>query len=171
MIVDKKAAKVHVFDATGRLTGTAPVLLGLARGDDSVPGIGQRKLAEVHPFERTTPAGRFVTQPGRNLADEPVVWIDYDAAVSMHRVRATVASERRLARLASPSAADNRISYGCINVPASFYDSVVWPAFSVAPAIAYVLPDRKPLREVFVDLPDVDDSAQAVTTRTRSLAS
>jgi len=100
-----------------------------------------------------------------------VVWIDYDAAVSMHRVRATVASERRLARLASPSAADNRISYGCINVPASFYDSVVWPAFSVAPGIAYVLPDRKSLREVFVDLPDVDDSAQAVTTRTRSRAS
>ena len=26
MVVDKKAAEVHVFDATGRLVGTAPVL-------------------------------------------------------------------------------------------------------------------------------------------------
>ena len=28
------------------LLGAAPVLLGLARGDDSVPGIGSRKLAD-----------------------------------------------------------------------------------------------------------------------------
>lgn len=171
MIVDKKAAEVHVFDATGRLTGTAPVLLGSARGDHSVPGIGQSPISAVRPFERTTPAGRFVTAPGRNLDGEPVVWIDYEAAVSMHRVRATVARERRLARLASASAADNRISYGCINVPVSFYESVIWPAFSREPGIAYVLPDKKPLHEIFVGLPEGADSAQAVPARTRSAAS
>lgn len=171
MIVDKKAAKVHVFDATGRLTGTAPVLLGSARGDHSVPGIGQRPISAVRPAERTTPAGRFVTAPGRNLDGEPVVWIDYEAAVSMHRVRAAVARERRLARLASVSAADNRISYGCINVPVSFYEGVIWPAFSLAPAIAYVLPDKKPLHEVFVGLPEVVDSAKAAPARPRSAAS
>jgi hypothetical protein len=170
MIVDKKAAAVHVFDATGYLSGTSPVLLGAARGDDSVPGIGQRPLAAVRPFERTTPAGRFVTAAGRNLDGEPVVWIDYEAAVSMHRVRATVARERRLAWLASASAADNRISYGCINVPADFYEAVVWPAFSRAPGIAYVLPDKKPLREVFTGLPSVQN-AEVVPARMRSAAS
>ncbi len=171
MIIDKKAAEVHVFDATGRLTGTAPVLLGSARGDHSVPGIGQRPTAAVRPFERTTPAGRFITAPGRNLDGEQIVWIDYEAAVSMHRVRATVARERRLARLASASAADNRISYGCINVPVSFYEAVIWPAFSLAPAIAYVLPDKKSLHQVFVGLPEAVDSAQAVPASLRSAAS
>ena len=171
MVVDKKAAEVHVFDATGRLAGSAPVLLGSARGDHSVPGIGQRPISAVRPFERTTPAGRFVTAAGRNLDGEPVVWIDYEAAVSMHRVRATVARERRLERLTSASAADNRISYGCINVPVSFYEAVVWPAFSRAAGIAYVLPDKRPLHEVFVGLPDVVGRAQAMPARKRSTAS
>jgi len=85
------------------------VLLGLARGDDSVPGIGERKIAEILPFERTTPAGRFVGERGRNASGEDIVWVDYDAAVSMHRVRATNPKERRLERLASPTPADNRI--------------------------------------------------------------
>ena len=59
-IVDKTDAKVFVFDADGRLRGAAPALLGLARGDDAVPGIGDRKLSSIRPEERTTPAGRFV---------------------------------------------------------------------------------------------------------------
>src|SRR5262245_21047893 len=38
VIVDKPAARVFVFDAHGRLQGAAPVLVGLARGDDAAPG-------------------------------------------------------------------------------------------------------------------------------------
>ncbi|MEO6354865.1 MAG: hypothetical protein ABIO19_16215, partial [Burkholderiaceae bacterium] len=38
VIIDKVDAKVFVFNAGGRLLGTAPALLGLAHGDDSVPG-------------------------------------------------------------------------------------------------------------------------------------
>ena len=126
-VVDKKNARVFVFDAAGRLQGWSPVLLGLARGDDSVPGIGEREMSRIRPDERTTPAGRFKTEPGRNTKGEDIVWIDYDAAVSMHRVRTTDSSEHRLQRLASPSVADNRISYGCINVPAAFYDAYIKP--------------------------------------------
>src|SRR4051812_41269167 len=47
VIVDKIAAKVFVFDAQGHLLGAAAALLGLGHGDDSVPGIGQRKLATI----------------------------------------------------------------------------------------------------------------------------
>jgi hypothetical protein len=42
VIVDKVDAKVFVFDSDGRLRGAAPALLGLARGDDAIPGIGDR---------------------------------------------------------------------------------------------------------------------------------
>ena len=119
-IVDKPHAAVSVFDAQGQLLGTSPVLLGLAKGDDSVPGIGERPMRLIKPNERTTPAGRFVGEPGRNASREDIVWVDYGAAVSMHRVRPLVKAERRLERLASATSDDNRISYGCINVPADF---------------------------------------------------
>lgn len=152
MIVDKRNAKVYVFDATARLRGTSPVLLGAAKGDHSVPGIGSRPISQVRPEERTTPAGRFVAERGRNHKGEDVVWVDYDAAVSMHRVRATNPTERRLQRLATPTIADNRISYGCINVPVSFYETYVSPTVSKKRAIVYVLPEVKPIKQVFGSL-------------------
>lgn len=152
MIVDKRHAKVYVFDAAARLRGASPVLLGAANGDDSVPGIGSRPLSQVRPEERTTPAGRFVAERGRNLNGEDVVWVDYDAAVSMHRVRATNPVERRLERLATPTINDNRISYGCINVPVSFYESHVKPTVAKQRVIVYVLPEVKPIQQVFGSL-------------------
>jgi len=149
VIVDKKNAKVFVFDFTGQMNGAAPALLGLARGDHTVPGIGDRPLASIRPEERTTPAGRFVGELGMSTRGVDVVWVDYESAVSMHRVITGHPSERRFERLASPTAADNRISYGCINVPVVFYNTVLSPAFARSKGIFYVLPDTRPLREVF----------------------
>lgn len=149
VIIDKPQAKVYVFDPTGRLRGAAPVLLGLAKGDDTVPGIGEKKLSEIRPEERTTPAGRFVAEPGRNARGEDIVWVDYDAAVSMHRVITSNPAERRLQRLATPTPKDNRISYGCINLPAAFYDNVLSPTVNGADTIVYVLPDTRAASTVF----------------------
>lgn len=149
VILDKLNAKVFVFDAAGALLGASPVLIGAAKGDDSVPDIGGRPMHSVQEHERTTPAGRFVGEPGRNTNGEDIVWIDYDAAVSMHRVRATEKSERRLQRLATPSIDDNRISYGCVNLPVEFFESVLQPAFDQRHGVIYVLPEVKPAREVF----------------------
>ena len=153
VIVDKVAAKVFVFDATGQLRGAAPALLGLAHGDDSVPGIGERKLSTIRPEERTTPAGRFVAGLGHDLGEKDIVWVDYDAAISLHRVITSNKKEQRLQRLATPSTLDNRISYGCINVPAAFYDGVVAPAFATSSGIVYVLPEVRPVWEVFPNYP------------------
>lgn len=149
LVLDKKQARMWVFDARAQPVGSAAVLLGLAVGDDSVPGIGDRPLSQIRPDERTTPAGRFVIEPGVNLGGDDILWIDYDAAVSMHRVRSVHATERRLQRLASPTAADNRISFGCINVPVAFYDRVLSPLFGRARGIAYLLPETRPLESVF----------------------
>ena len=153
VIVDKKRAVVLIFDDAARLRGHSPVLLGSAVGDDSVHGIGLRPISQVLPEERTTPAGRFVAEPGRNTAGEDVVWVDYDAAVSMHRVRTGNAAEQRAERLATPSIADNRISYGCINVPVPFYEAFVRPMFLQRRALVYVLPDLKPVQQVFGSYP------------------
>ena len=152
-VIDKKGAQLYVFDAGGRLQASSTVLLGLAIGDESAPGIGTRKLSDIRPEERTTPAGRFVSEPGRNLQGDDIIWVDYDAAVSMHRVRTSNRAERRLERLASPTIADHRISYGCINVPAAFYDAHLKPALGDSRGIVYVLPETRPASTSFRFLP------------------
>ncbi len=167
MIVDKVNASVLVFEANGALRAHAPVLLGAARGDDSVPGIGERPIKDIRPHERTTPAGRFIAEAGRNTAGEDIVWVDYDAAVSMHRVRATNPAERRLQRLATPGVHDNRISYGCINVPAKFFDRYVGPLAVVGPVV-YVLPEVRSPSEVFGARLDPAHTDQAAATAARS---
>ena len=48
LIVDKVNAQVLAFDPEGRLLGTAPALLGLARGDVSPLGVGMRVAGARH---------------------------------------------------------------------------------------------------------------------------
>jgi len=173
VIIDKIEARVFVFDADGRIRGSAPALLGSARGDHTVPGIGERKLSAVRPEERTTPAGRFVAAIGQSSRGEDVVWVDYDAAVSLHRV---IRTQNRLQRLSTPTAKDKRVSFGCINVPTAFYNTVVSPAFSGTEGIVYVLPEIRSVREVFGSY-DVDerstrsDAALSASARNEPAAS
>ncbi len=154
IVVDKARARAFAFEASGALRASAPVLMGAARGDHSVPGIGERPIASIQPEERTTPAGRFEAELGHNAQGEEVLWVDYEAAVSLHRVRATQPAERRLQRLASATPEDNRISYGCINVPRVFYEQVVQPLVGRfgGRAIVYVLPEVLPVSTVFPQL-------------------
>lgn len=149
-VVDKPAARIHVFAASGDWLGSAPVLLGSAYGDTSVPGIGERPLAAIRPEERTTPAGRFASEPGRNTRGDDLVWIDYDTAVSLHRVRSVHLGERRHQRLASDRPADRRISNGCVNVAHAFYDRAIAPTLGRMPGVVYVLPDSAPFASLFI---------------------
>lgn len=148
-VIDKLQARMHVFAPDGRWRGSAAVLLGSARGDATVPGIGDKPLSQIRPEERTTPAGRFLTEPGLNLRGDDIVWIDYDAAVSLHRVRSVSAAERRHQRLASQDAQDKRISYGCVNAPETFYNQFIAPLFGQSRGVIYVLPDTEPFASIF----------------------
>jgi hypothetical protein len=166
-VVDKTNARIFLFAAGGALLGTAPVLLGLARGDDSPSGIGDRPLALITPAERITPAGRFVAGLGFNLAGQDILWVDYAAAISVHRAadpKTGLTANGRLARLASATTADNRISHGCINVSADFFERTIRPAFSGTSGIVYVLPETRPIRAEFaipVEQPSALAAAQA----------
>lgn len=141
-IVDKKNARLHVFDAQHRLVASTSVLLGQTLGDHTVAGVGQRaQIGRVGLNERTTPAGRFDTMPGRNLQGEHVVWLDYEAAFAIHRLRPAYNLADRQARLDSSTPADNRASLGCVVVPVSFYLRTMEPIFGKAPGVVYVMPE------------------------------
>jgi len=138
-IVDKRAARLFVFGAKGELIGETPVLLGLARGDESAPDLANRSPSSLLPAERTTPAGRYASEPGHNDKGEDIVWIDYDASLAIHRLRPSPPAERRAERLASANPDDKRISFGCVVVPVAFYEEVVRPTLGSARGMVYVL--------------------------------
>ena len=85
----------------------------------------------------------------RNLKGKEILWVDYAGAVSLHPVVSGTPLERRLQRLTSPTPLDNRISYGCINVPAIFFNAVVRPAFTGTSGIVYVLPESSSAQILF----------------------
>ncbi|MES2283989.1 MAG: hypothetical protein V4542_21470 [Pseudomonadota bacterium] len=146
VIVDKKNAQVFVFGTDRRLKGVTSVLLGLAVGDGGLTDMSGRQISSLRPDERTTPAGRFAAEPGRNLQGEPIIWIDYAAKLAIHRLRPDLQQQRRAQRMASSSADDNRISMGCIVVPVAFYDNVIQPVLGKTRSVVYVLPETRSLQ-------------------------
>jgi len=159
IIVDKKGAKVFVFSVQGQLLGAAPALLGLGQGDESAPGIGNKPLSKIPPKDRTTPAGRFVAYLGRDLGKLNVLWVDYEDAITLHRVVTANPADHRLQRLATATPLDNRISFGCINVPVKFFDRVVETAFMKNGGIVYILPEVKSMRAAFPAYYDAEERA------------
>jgi hypothetical protein len=89
-----------------------------------------------------------VAQTGRNLRGEDVIWVSYADAVSIHPVLLNRPDERREERLATPTVEDNRVSYGCINVPTAFFEASVRPLLGRR-TIVYVLPETRELDAVF----------------------
>ena len=130
--------------------GKVPVLIGVAVGDDATPGIGSKNLAKIGPAEKTTPSGRFLAKYGRAVGKQRVLWVDYATSVALHPIPPGASpKERRRQRMLSPTPDDNRITFGCINVPSAFYSKRVQPLFQKRGGYVYVLPDTKPLEVVF----------------------
>lgn len=147
-IVDKKSARLFVFDAGGTLRGASAALLGLTPGDSAPASPETGAPARPPVADRTTPAGRFVSEPGHNLEGEAIVWVDYASRLAIHRLRPAPAHERRPERLASTTPDDNRISLGCVVVPVSFYGDVVAPVLGKSHGVVYVLPESQPLQRM-----------------------
>lgn len=149
VIIDKINARVFVFAADGRLLGADAALLGMGRGDKYDAGIRGRKMSDIKPDDRITPAGRFPVSLQRDIYGKEVLLIDYDAAIALHPVVKGTPAERRAERLNSASAQDNRISYGCINVPVQFYQKIVSPTFTKTHGVVYILPEASRANQWF----------------------
>ncbi len=130
----------------------APILIGIAAGDDATPGVGKKSLAEIGPAEKTTPAGRFLAKFGNAAGKHRVLWVDYMTSVALHPIPTGNPKERRRARMLSPAIDDNRITFGCINVPSAFYNKGVRPLFQKKGGYVYVLPDTRSVEEIFPPL-------------------
>ncbi len=141
VIVDKKSAKLFVFDIEGRILAVTSVLLGLAIGDMTTPGIGNLKLSEILPKDRTTAAGRFLLRHGLNLDGGKVLWIDFESGLAIHTIPAGKSEASRLKRLQSNNLKDRRVTLGCVNVTREFYRTILSPLFDNANGYIYILPE------------------------------
>lgn len=149
IIIDKPNAAAFLFDGEGKQLAEVPVLIGIAQGDDATPGIGSKSLAEIGPAEKTTPAGRFLAKFGLAAGKKRVLWVDYATSVALHPIPPGTKKEKRRERMLSPEVGDNRITFGCINVPLAFYNKSLRPLFEKKGGYVYVLPDNKPIEDVF----------------------
>jgi hypothetical protein len=158
LLVDKANARVYSFSPAGQLLGSAPVLLGMAKGDRLLAP-NSATMSVMRPQDRITPAGRFVSRLAVDSHGKELLVLDYDASISLHPVVKGKPQEHRAERLASVTSADNRISFGCINAPPDFYKDKVSAPFKGTKGIVYVLPETSPATAMFNIPPSVVDAA------------
>jgi hypothetical protein len=148
LLVDKVNAQVLVFDGTGQFKATAPALLGMGTGDRLLVA-NNTPMSAMSPDKRITPAGRYLSRLAIDSHGKELLVIDYDASISLHPVVKGTPAEHRAERLASATAQDNRISFGCINVPVPFYSNTVSPTFANKMGVVYILPETSPANVLF----------------------
>lgn len=149
-VVDKVNATLFLFAPDGTQQAAVPVLIGIMPGDEASPGVGTKTLASLGPAEKTTPAGRYLAKFGLPVAGQRVLWVDYATSVALHPIpKDSGAREKRRERMLSPTPDDNRITFGCINVPQAFYARQLRPTFRKKGGYVYILPDTRPIEEVF----------------------
>lgn len=136
IIADKQSGEIHIVGADGTVKATAPALYGRKMGDGMTIGETPAGIFTIH--QEAAPASyggdlqQFATAPDGDV-------------YAIHRVL-TNNKQDRPGRLASPTAEDNRISLGCINIPADLYNKYLSGKFD---GKLYVLPDQRSLGDVF----------------------
>ena len=136
IIADKPNGMIHIFSNSGEIIAQDPALFGKDTGD-------------VMTGEKITPAGKF------NLKAQK--WEDYAGGhtldlwtqdgqfegVAVHAAWLAHPTERRVERLASTTAADNKISGGCINTGHDTFLKKILPNLDkLDGGMIFVLPDR-----------------------------
>ena len=148
VVVDKVNARVYAFTPAAQLKATAPVLLGAGTGDMMLVS-PDAPMSAIPPQKRITPAGRY---PSRLVIDnhgKVVLLVDGPNLITMHVVAKGTPTQRRAERLASVTSDDNRVSFGCINVPPAFFATVLDPDFRPAQGVVYILPEKQAAARLF----------------------
>jgi hypothetical protein len=148
VVVDKVNERAYAFTPFAQLKATAPVLLGGGVGDVVLVS-PDAPMSAIPVQKRITPAGRY---PSRLVIDnhgKTVVLIDGANLITMHIVAKGTPVQRRAERLASVTSDDNRVSFGCINVPPAFFTTVLDPDFRPGQGIVYILPEKTTPAQLF----------------------
>ena len=143
MVADKPNGMLHIFKEDGSHALSDPTLYGKDKGD---------VLAAVSSLEggpKITPAGKFTMKesPADYAGGTSLILMeskDYTGYIAVHAADTSTPSENRLGRLATPSAEDNRISYGCINTKHDTFINEIKPNISkLDGGMMFILPESE----------------------------
>lgn len=142
LIADKSHGVMFAFDANGSLIAKSPALFGASKGDALTEAQSNKSIGQSTIADKITPAGVFHGKAVTGTEYGTVVkFADFkNSALAVHRVYLGTPSEKRMERLQSTTADDNRVSYGCINALPEFVDQVLVPHFAGNSQVI-VLPD------------------------------
>lgn len=118
IVADKTSGKIYVYDEGLKRVEYAPALYGRSLAN-SISDINSAPV---------TPSGEFRTRKvySTQLGESITTFIEGETSIlAIHPVWLKSPKQRRLERLASDDAADNRITNGCINVPKKFYYDIM----------------------------------------------
>lgn len=143
IIADKPNGMLYAFHADGSLMAQAPALYGMDVGDKEVGD-------SFKGGKRITPAGTFtlaeVPEPeytGGKVFMLKETNVPGSGYIAVHAVWLGEPAQQRQRRLDTPSPADNRISYGCINTTNETFLKALLPNSSeLTGGPIFVLPDE-----------------------------
>lgn len=178
LIADKPNGVIHAFDKNGAYLASSDALYGKATGDVLTAESMAKTTEQMTDADRVTPAGTFRGQiadaadyaggKGMVLTDSKG---DPIGGVGVHAIYLGNAAEARPARLASTTAADNKISFGCINTSNEFFLEKVLPnEDQFDGGFVFVMPDdvsktgemfKPEQKQTIVDRAVADQDAQA----------
>lgn len=145
VVVDKPSATMFVFSKDNKLVGTSPVILGKTKGESpnrADPNTDQPGLYS------TTPAGRYTM--GTKLVDKSVAALEYEGrslalygsdGLYVHEIYPGEYAKRKAA-MDTPTTADNRMSWGCINIDKKDYDKYL-KGIGDEDSVIYITPDNE----------------------------
>jgi hypothetical protein len=141
MVADKPNGMMHIFKEDGSHALSDPTLYGKDKGDV------MEAVSSLEGGAKITPAGKFTLKSMKSeyAGKQMLVLVeskDSTGYIAIHAADVSTPSENRLGRLDTPTAEDNRVSYGCINTKHNtFVDKIVPNIDSLDGGLIFVLPD------------------------------
>ena len=167
VVAEKVAGVIYVFSGDGVLVKKAPALFGATPGD-----IQTQEQRDLTIEQRRTTKAAQVTEAGRfpsvisNTGDaygDTAVFNPYKHTISaLHIPYLGRPAENRLGRMASPTAEDNRISLGCVNIPAEAMSAVA-SQFKDG-GIIYILPETEAGKQLYPGFANLDIPSEMPAT-------
>jgi hypothetical protein len=165
MVADKPNGMLHIFKEDGSHALSDPTLYGKDKGDV------MEAVSSLEGGAKITPAGKFTlkTMKSEYAGKQMLVLVeskDSTGYIAIHAADVSTPSENRLGRLDTPTAEDNRVSYGCINTKHdTFVDKIVPNIDSLDGGLIFVLPETaEATAEMFKPETKVAERTEAPTT-------
>jgi hypothetical protein len=169
MVADKPNGMMHIFKEDGSHALSDPTLYGKDKGDV------MEAVSSLEGGAKITPAGKFTLQskPSEYAGKQMLVLVeskDSTGYIAIHAADTSDLSENRLGRLDTPTAEDNRVSYGCINTKHdTFVNKIVPNIDSLDGGLIFVLPETaEATAEMFKPETKTVERTEAPTTTAKA---